>query len=105
MNRPATRGSAPALSVSEQKFAAEQRHNRVLLHALQTGHPVLRDGRTAFLKGLYFQENGGAIVVRVYLTGEPEPYAPEEITLAPNYFSIDLDPKEVAHAEPEPVPA
>ncbi|UGQ45107.1 hypothetical protein [Massilia endophytica] len=68
-----------------------ERHNRVLLHALQTGHPVQRGGRNAFIKALYFQDNGGGIDVRLYLAGDAEPHAPDEIELASNHHSLDLE--------------
>jgi hypothetical protein len=45
------------------------RHNRVLLHALQTAHPMLRNGLQCFIHTLVFQAAGGGIETIVYLRG------------------------------------
>ena len=74
------RDKAPSLSLSKRDAA--ERHNRVLLHALQIAHPVIYQGRNRFIQCLNFQTSGGGIDVDVYLTGSPERIAPEDISLA-----------------------
>jgi hypothetical protein len=73
-----------APSVALNQLDAQARHNRVLLHALQTAHPVLYKDRSRFIHTLTYQISGGGIETAVYLTGSPEPLAPEEISLAPD---------------------
>lgn len=58
-----------------------QKHNRVLLHALHTAHPVLYQEKQRFIHTLTFQIYGGGIIGTVYLTGDPTPIAPELVQL------------------------
>lgn len=60
---------------------AEQKHNRVLLHALQTAHPVLHQGKARFIHTLTYQILGGGISTTAYLTGDSTPIGPEHIQL------------------------
>ena len=75
------REEAPSLALS--KLDAAARHNRVLLHALQTAHPVLHRGSKRFIQCVTFALSGGTVEATVYLTGSPEPIGPDLITLAP----------------------
>ncbi len=61
--------------------AEAQKHNRVLLHALQTAHPVMHLGRQQFIQGLTFTMVGGNIDATVYLAGQPAPVKAAEISL------------------------
>jgi hypothetical protein len=67
---------APAMSPEEA-----QKHNRILLHALQTAHPVLYRGTHRFIHTLTFQVFGGGIHSTVYLTGDPSPIEPAQVQL------------------------
>lgn len=60
-----------------------EKHNRVLLHALQTARPVIYDEKKSFIQVLTYAQSGGGIETIVYLAGKPEPVAPDLITLAP----------------------
>lgn len=75
------RDKAPSFSLATRD--AIERHNRVLLHALQVAHPVVYQGRNRFIQSLTFSGSGGGIDVDVYLTGSPERIAAEDISLAP----------------------
>lgn len=77
------RDEAPSVSLSAIDAAA--RHNRVLLHALQTAHPVMYRNRRLFIHTLSFQGGGSGIVPTVWLSGQTGPVDPDEITLAPDY--------------------
>lgn len=74
------RDQAPSLSLATRD--AIERHNRVLLHALQVAHPVMYREQKRFIHTLRFQTSGSDIGVDVYLTGSTERIAPEEISLA-----------------------
>jgi hypothetical protein len=69
-----------------------EKHNRVLLHALQTAHPVLHRERERFIHTLTFQQLGGRIDTAVYLSGDATPLGASDITLAPI----------IQHTEPAP---
>ncbi len=60
-----------------------QRHNRVLLHAWHTTHPVLHQGRQRFIHGLRFLTHGSSQEADVFLTGDPSPVPATEVQLAP----------------------
>lgn len=62
---------------------AIERHNRVLLHALQIAHPVLYQGKNRFIHTLRFQLSGGGLDTTVYLTGDPTPLNADQVQLAP----------------------
>lgn len=70
-----------------------QKHNRVLLHALQTAHPVLHEGRERFIQVLRYELIGSEVETVVYLTGSPTPLLGSQLALATR---ID---------QPEPAPA
>lgn len=76
-----SRDEAPSVALSKLEAAA--RHNRVLLHALQTCHPVMHNDRKGFIHTITFSLSGGTVDAVVYLAGSPEPIAPEAIALAP----------------------
>lgn len=71
-------------SPSTVKLEADERHNRVLLHALQTAHAVMVNGKTGYIHTLKFSQAGGGIEVDVFLTGDPANYGPQEVELAPD---------------------
>ena len=50
--------------------AQAAKHNRILLHALHTAHPVLHDGRQRFIHTLTFMSYGGGIKTIAYLSGD-----------------------------------
>ena len=75
------RDQAPSVALSKLEAAA--RHNRVLLHALQTAHPVIYKERRRFIQCITFALSGGAVEATVYLTGSPEPLDGTAIALAP----------------------
>lgn len=58
-----------------------QRHNRVLLHAWQTTHPVMYSGRQRHIHGLRFMTEGSMMDAAVYLTGDPTPVQADQVTL------------------------
>lgn len=76
-----SRDEAPSVALSKLEAAA--RHNRVLLHALQTCHPVMHNDRKGFIHTITFSLSGGSVEAVLYLAGSPEPVAPEAIALAP----------------------
>lgn len=76
-----SRDEAPSVALSKLEAAA--RHNRVLLHALQTCHPVMHNDRKAFIHTITFSLSGGSVEAVVYLAGSPEPIAPDAVSLAP----------------------
>jgi hypothetical protein len=59
----------------------EQKHHRVLLHALHTAHPVAYQGKHCFIHTITFQQEGGNITATVYLAGDPKPVKPADLTL------------------------
>lgn len=76
------RETAPSLSLATRD--AIERHNRVLLHALQVAQPMLYQGRKRFIHTLKFSTSGSDIDVTVYLTGSPEPVTAAELSLPPD---------------------
>lgn len=76
-----SRDEAPSVALSKLEAAA--RHNRVLLHALQTCHPVMHHGRKGFIHTITFSLSGGSVEAIVYLAGSPKPIAPDAVALAP----------------------
>lgn len=68
-------------SVSLSRQQAAERHNRVLLHALQTAHPVIVDGKEHFIHTLTYQLYGGGISTSVHLAGADEPVQPDRVTV------------------------
>lgn len=60
-----------------------EKHNRTLLHALQTSHQVAYNGKWRFIHTITFQTAGGSVAATVYLTGSSDPVAPELVSLAP----------------------
>jgi len=91
MHRPTTPRAAATPSLSTATLEAEQRHNRVLLHALQIGHPVVVDGVTQFIQCLSFNREGGGIDATVYLAGKRESVRGEEVSLATNVYPFGKD--------------
>ena len=61
--------------------AQTAKHNRVLLHAHQTAHPVLYAGQQRFIHTLTFMSYGGGIKTLVYLAGDPAPVEAEAVQL------------------------
>lgn len=57
------------------------KHNRVLLHALQTAHPVMYQGKQRFMHTLTCQVYAGGITTTAYLMGDPAPVPPDQIIL------------------------
>ena len=55
----------------------------MLLHALQTCHPVMHNDRKGFIHTITFSLSGGSVDAVVYLAGSPEPIAPDAVSLAP----------------------
>jgi hypothetical protein len=80
MNALATRNE-PATTAQAQRAAVEY-HNRVLLRAFQTAHPVTYNDRVNFIHMRTYQQSGGAIETVVYLSGLPKPLKPEQVQLA-----------------------
>ena len=70
-----------AAPVAETPAEAAQKHNPVLLHALQTAHPVLFEGKQRFIHTINYQILGGGVNTTVYLTGGQEPIEPHLIQL------------------------
>jgi hypothetical protein len=70
-------------SVALSKLEAAARHNRVLLHALQTAHPVMFNDRKGFIQVVTFSQSGGSIEAVIYLSGNPAPIEANQISLAP----------------------
>jgi hypothetical protein len=94
------RGEVPSESLSRRDAA--ERHNRVLLHAWQTAHPVLYEGLQRHIHTLVFQKPGGAPDVVVYLNGQAEPVAAEDLTPCPHHCNTQRDsPQDEAPAESE----
>lgn len=60
---------------------ASQKHNRVLLHALHTAHPMRYQGKQCFIHTLLFQIHGGDISATVYLTGSTGPVESDQVQL------------------------
>lgn len=58
-----------------------QKHNRVLLHALHTAHPMLYQGKQRFIHTVTYQLEGGNVKATVYLTGDHTPVEPEQVQL------------------------
>ncbi|GGY67822.1 hypothetical protein [Pseudoduganella albidiflava] len=58
-----------------------EKHNRMLLRALQTAHPVLHNGLQRFIHTLTFCGSGSSIDTVVYLRGHPGEVPAEELTL------------------------
>jgi len=81
----ASDGRSAAASDAQTPAQLLQRHYRVLLHALQTGHPVIYQQRQRFIHTLSFHSSGGGVEADVYLAGQPDTIRPMEITLDPNY--------------------
>jgi hypothetical protein len=69
-------------SLSTPRTWAEiERHNRMLLRALQTAHPVLHNGLQRFIHTLTFSGAGSGVETIVYLRGHPGDVPAEELTL------------------------
>lgn len=68
--------------MSAQPNPDPQQHNRVLLHALQTAHPVLYEGHERFIQVLRYELIGSEVETVVYLTGSPSPLPGRQLTLA-----------------------
>lgn len=56
--------------VMETPAQAAEKHNRVLLHALQTAHPVMYQDKQHFLHSLTFMTYAGGLKTYVYLAGQ-----------------------------------
>jgi uncharacterized protein YjiK len=65
-----------------------QRQTRILLHALNTGHPVLYQQRQRFIHTLTFQQSGGSVEAIVYLSGEKTAVPPMDVSLDLNHRRI-----------------
>lgn len=81
------RRPAPRMEQETPEQAA-QKHNRVLLHALQTAHPVLHEGKARFIHTLNFQIMGGSMNTTVYLTGDGD-----RVPLEPSKIQLQEQPK------------
>lgn len=64
-----------------QAGEAEQKHDRILLRALQIAHPVIYQGQQRFIHTLTCQISGGSTETTVYLTGDPTPVKPSDVQL------------------------
>lgn len=73
------RQEAPAAAMTPAEAA--QKHNRVLLHALHTAHPMLYQGKQRFIHTLTFSILGGGTSATVYLTGDSAAVEPNEVQL------------------------
>jgi hypothetical protein len=82
--------------MSSQPDFDPPKHNRVLLHALQTAHPVLYEGHERFIQVVRYELIGSEVETAVYLTGSPSPLAGRQLTLATR-----IDQPESAPAAPE----
>lgn len=76
-----TRDEAPSLA-TQTREAAEY-HDRVLLRAWHTAHPVLYQDKKRFIHSLYFGPSSTSQSTIVYLTGDPTPLRPDQVQLAP----------------------
>jgi hypothetical protein len=101
MHRPTTPRASAGPSLSTATLDAEQRHNRVLLHALQIGHPVTVDGRTQFIQCLSFNREGGGVDTTVYLAGQRESVRGDQVALATNVYPFGKEAP-VEDAAPAP---
>jgi hypothetical protein len=99
MHRPTAPRGGAAPSLSTAKLESEQRHNRVLLHALQIGHPVTVDGVNQFIQCLSFNREGGGIDATVYLAGVRESVRGDQVALATNVYPFGKE------AQPAAAPA
>ena len=61
----------------------EYKRQAVLLKAIHCAHPVMYQGKSAFIQVLRAGANGGSIEMEVYLAGKSEPVRVDEITLQP----------------------
>jgi hypothetical protein len=59
----------------------QQHHGRVLLHALQTAHPVTFSGLYRFIHTLKFSAEGEEIRTTVYLTGSSTAVDSQQVTV------------------------
>lgn len=66
---------------TEGVLVAAEKHNRVLLHALQTAHPVMCEGRARFIHTITYQVLGGGVDATIYLTGGDTAFKPLDIQL------------------------
>lgn len=80
MSAVPTRRHAPR-PAEDTPAEAQQKHNRVLLHALHTAHPMIYKEKQCFIHTLLFQVKGGDISATVYLMGNSAPIAPELVQL------------------------
>jgi hypothetical protein len=92
-------GSAQAPSIATLQREAAEKHNRVLLHAWQTAHPVLYQDRHHFIQVLRFGATGCGQDVEVYLAGDPTCLRPDQVQLAKQ-----IDKPDAAPAAPESTP-
>jgi hypothetical protein len=68
---------------AQQLREATEKHELMLLRAAQTARPVIFEGRQNFIHTVHGQLYGGAFEVTVYLTGNPSPLRPDQLTFAP----------------------
>ncbi len=52
-----------------------------LLKSLHCCRPVVVDGKEEFIQVVHSRQSGGRIEMEVWLTGKPDPVAPELITI------------------------
>lgn len=93
----AARDQAPSPAAQLREVA--ERHNRVLLHAWQTAHPVVFEGRNQFIQVLRFGSTSNNGDVEVYLAGIPTCLRPDQVQLA---TLIDRPEKTPAASESQP---
>ena len=76
------------ISEPKQTVEEEKKHNRILLHALQTCHPVIYEGKQCFIHTFNVQVYGGGLKTTIYLTnGKGVP--PADLTIDQNHQTID----------------
>lgn len=72
-----------AFPVPQTQAEIAYKHIRVLLHALHTAHPVLYEGKVAFLHTISCGRQGGGIDYTIYLAGIEKPVAADAVQLQP----------------------
>jgi hypothetical protein len=75
--------AAPAPVETPADRAAK--HERLLLRALQTAHPVLYQGKQRFVKSLSVQLYGGGTQSSLYLSGLSDEVPAEQVQIQEGY--------------------
>jgi len=64
---------------------SDAQHSKVLLHALQTAHPVVVASCNHFIHTIVMRDEGPGVSFQVYLTGQSRSVAPAAVSLKPNH--------------------